>query len=590
MQTEGELIPFHTKDPTGMRVLVLAPHPDDETLGCGGSLALHREAGDPVKIVFLTNGAKGDSSGKIEKSHYTALRQSEAKRACETIGVTELEFWPYEDRSLAGARGALSRMVDLLNDYGPQLVYAPSPLEIHPDHRAACFLLCDALRGGDFNFQVAFYEVGQPICVNALVDITPVLPKKKQAIKQYESQLKERPYGEITFGLNRFRSLTLPEGVTHAEGFSWQNAALIQKIGPMAILSQHARRLSPDPEESGPLVSIIVRTKDRPHLLAPAIRSITRQTYANLEIVVINDGGENVADVLAAFSGDIFIRHVHHDNCMGRSAAANSGLEAARGKYLNFLDDDDVLYPDHVACLVNHLEMTREKVAYSNVLNVFFKGPPETPGNREKEERVFNFDFDPDRLLFENYIPIMSVLFSREVLGKVKTFSEDLTLFEAWDFWIRVSRHFFFQHLDHTTAEYRFYGPAKMATAHRLKYPCDRARAVLFDRAYPHMDGRAWAAFRKAAEMRAEASKVPLHGSPATSRMAAGIEETGEHLVHLQQTQQQLCLKIAELEAQIRNLSTAPVPAKPPLSLRGSLRSILNKTTDFCVQKGSKRG
>ncbi|MBT3255910.1 MAG: glycosyltransferase [Deltaproteobacteria bacterium] len=590
MQTEEKLIPFHTKDPTGRRVLVLAPHPDDETLGCGGSLALHAQAGDPVKILFLTNGAKGDSTGKIEKNRYMALRQKEAEKACGCIGVTELEFWPYEDRSLAGARGALGRMVDLLNDYRPQLVYTPSPLEIHPDHRAACFLLCDAVRGGDFSFEVAFYEVGQPICVNALVDITPVLAKKNQAINQYKSQLKERPYGEITMGLNRFRSMTLPEGVTHAEGFSWQNATLIQKIGPMAILSHHAHRLAPAPEESGPLVSIIVRTKDRPHLLANAIGSIIQQTYANLEIVVINDGGQDVADVLEAVSGDIPIRHVRHEKCRGRAVAANSGLKAARGTYFNFLDDDDVFYPDHVACLVNHLEMMHEKVAYSNVLNVYFSGSPETPGNRLKEERVFNFDFDPDRLLFENYIPIMSVLFSSEVLEQAKAFSEDLTLFEDWDFWIRVSRHFPFQHLDHTTAEYRFYGSTGMATAHRMKYRYDQARAMLFDRARPHMDGRAWAAYRKAAEMQAEPPMQPHKEGLNISIMATRLEETTQHLAALQQTQQQLHLNNTELALQIGNLSTPAVSEKPPLGLRRNLKAILNKARDFCCQKGPKRG
>ncbi len=590
MQTEEKLIPFHTKDPTGRRVLVLAPHPDDETLGCGGSLALHDKAGDPIKIVFLTNGAKGDSTGKIEKNRYMALRQSEAERACECMGVSELEFWPYEDRSLAGARGALSRMVDLLNDYRPQLVYAPSPLEIHPDHRAACFLLCDALRGGDFSFEVAFYEVGQPICVNALVDITPVLPQKNKAINQYKSQLKERPYGEITLGLNRFRSMTLPERVTHAEGFSWQDARLIQKIGPMAILSHHAHRLAPDPAESGPLVSIIVRTKDRPHLLANAIGSIIRQTYANLEIVLINDGGQDVAEVLEALSGEIPTRYVRHEKCKGRAAAANSGLKAARGAYFNFLDDDDVLYPDHVAHLVNHLEMTREKVAYSNVLNVFFKGPPETPGNRWKEELVFNFDFDPDRLLFENYIPIMSVLFSREVLRKVTPFSKDLTLFEDWDFWIRVSRHFPFQHLDHTTAEYRFYGTTGMATAHHMKYRYDQARAMVFDRTRPHMNGRAWAAFRKAAEIEAEPPVQPLKGGLDISIMATQLEETTQHLAELQQTQQQLHLKNVELALQIGSLSTPAVSERPPLGLRRNLKAILNKATHFCCQKGPKRG
>lgn len=591
MQTEDKLIPFHSTDPTGWRVLVLAPHPDDETIGCGGSLALHAAAGDPVKVIFLTNGAKGDTSGEMEKNRYVALRQKEAKKACKTLGVMDLEFWLFEDRSLSGAHGALRRMMDLLKSYRPQLVYAPSPLEFHPDHRAACFLLCDAISGMDVSFQVAFYEVGQPVCVNTLVDITPVLDRKDCAIACYQSQLNEQPYGDIVMGLNRYRSMTLPESITHAEGFSRWPSGLIQKIGPLSIPFHRVHRLAPDPEKSGPLVSIIVRTKDRPNLLANAMRSITTQTYPNLEIVVVNDGGQNVLDMVQSLSGDIPIQYVDHEKCRGRASAANSGLKAARGKYCNFLDDDDVFYPDHAACLVGHLEISREKVAFSNVLNVFFSGPPENPQNREKEERVFNFDFDPDRLLFENYIPIMSVLFSRETLTSVKGFSEGLTLFEDWDFWMRLSRHFPFHHVDRTTAEYRFYGTSGMAASHRTKYHYDQARAVLFDRALPHMNGRAWAAFQKPFEEgrpREDADgrrheNIPLNAPDVVSDHQAQLRDTQVELANLRQTETQLCLKNAALESRISALSSslARIQEKPAIRIRRKMKKVIERTKNF---------
>ena len=121
--------------------------------------------------------------------------------------------------------------------------------------------------------------------------------------------------------------------------------------------------------------------------MAAAIKSIREQTYANLEMVVVNDGGEPVQDVVESLSGGIPVRYIHHEKCAGRASAANSGLKAAKGKYINFLDDDDVFYPQHVACLVNHLELTREKVAYSNVLNVYFSGPPGNP-RKPGERRV----------------------------------------------------------------------------------------------------------------------------------------------------------------------------------------------------------
>ena len=222
MLTEEKLIPYHGTDLTDKRVLVLAPHPDDEIIGCGGSLALHTKAGDPVKVVFLTNGAKGDASGTVDREEYVELRQNEAVNACARVGVTDLEFWSYEDRSLAGSPGALLQMIDLLEGFRPELVYAPSPLEFHPDHRATSILFCDAVRSCefDFDFDVAFYEVGQPLRVNLLVDITEVLTLKMEAMDAYRSQLKERPYRDICQAMHRYRRMPLPEGATHAECYS----------------------------------------------------------------------------------------------------------------------------------------------------------------------------------------------------------------------------------------------------------------------------------------------------------------------------------------------------------------------------------
>ena len=495
MENEKSLVPYHATDLTGKKVLVVAPHPDDETIGCGGSLALHVLAGDPVKVVFLTNGAKGDSSGKMAKRAYVELRQNEAAKACACLGMTDLEFWSYEDRSLAGSRGALRRMIDLLEDLQPQLVYAPSPLEFHPDHRAACFLLCDAIRSCHFEFEIAFYEIGQPLSVNLLVDITDVLELRVKAMEAYESQLKERPYKDISIALNRYRSMTLSGGATHAEGFSLWGTDIIRKTGPLSIPFQQVERFLPGPGEAGPLVSVIVRTKNRPAFLANALRSITEQTYANLEIVVVNDGGQDVKDVVTALAGGIPVSYIAHEKSEGRAAAANSGLKAARGVYLNFLDDDDIFLPDHVETLISYLADNNEKVAYSNVLNVYFTGSDNNPGQRLKEELIFNLDFDPEILLFQNYIPIMSVIFSKDILAKVERFCEDMDLFEDWDFWIRVSRHFRFHHIDKITAEYRFYGVTGAEASHREKYKYDKALATVFNRTLPLLSGKAWVNF-----------------------------------------------------------------------------------------------
>ena len=314
---------------------MFAPHPDDETIGCGGSLALHALAGDPVKVVILTDGGLGDTSNQTARNDYVALRKKEALAACAVLGIFDLEFWEYPDRALSGSRGVVRKIMDLLEDFGPDLVYCPSPLEIHPDHRATCFLVFDAIRSCDLNFEVAFCEINQPVSVDSLVDITSVIGKKKEALKAYRSQLKERPYDDICLSLARFRSVTLPEA-THAEGYCIFKTETLRKMSPYGLPFQRVGRLTADSGETGPLVSIIVRTKDRPGLLVHALHSIQAQTYRNLEIVVVNDGGIDVRDVIETVVPDIPVTYIPHETCKGRSEAANEWNEGRKGGLSQF--------------------------------------------------------------------------------------------------------------------------------------------------------------------------------------------------------------------------------------------------------------
>ena len=232
--------------------------------------------------------------------------------------------------------------------------------------------------------------------------------------------------------------------------------------------------------------------------------------------------------MVTALAGEIPVTYIDHEKSEGRAAAANSGLKAARGVYLNFLDDDDIFYPDHVETLVTRLQTSERKVAYSSVLSAHFTGPPERPDNCVKRVINHNVDFDSDRILFQNYIPIMSVLFHRDVLSKVEGFSRDLNLFEDWDFWIRVSRHFHFDHIDRVTAEYRFYGAETTEESHRQKYRYNEAQAEIFDRAIPFMTGAIWTKF-----LNTDLFDQLRHGKKCQDR---GLEKE----VQLEQTKQEL--------------------------------------------------
>ncbi|MBT3807125.1 MAG: glycosyltransferase [Desulfobacula sp.] len=468
MQNEGRLVPYHSTDLTGRRVLVLAPHPDDETFGCGGSMILHRDAGDPVKVVFLTNGAMGDISNQSDKETYVALRKKEAEKACANLGVMDLEFWPYEDRSLASSSGVLKQMIDLLEDFLPELVYVPSLVELHPDHRAAASLLLNAVRNLMIDFDLAFYEVGQPLSVNTLVDITSVLDRKCKTFDEYKSQLLERPYADICNALNRFRSLTLPDKVTHAEGFSLWKTDTIKKLNTFSIIYHDINRFLPGPSDcqadygdvavSLPAndlsaVSIIVRTYNRPELLKEALLSISQQTHGNIECVVVNDGGVDVSQVVDQFKTTMMINYIAHDLQMGRSVAANTGLANITGAWVMFLDDDDLFFPEAVKVLLAEANKSGASVVYGQV--ICKKYDKNHMLDKDHAPMLFAKPFDSELLLCCNYIPFNALLIKKTAFEKVGNIDQTLDLFEDWDLLIRFAEQYRFSYIPELVSEYR---------------------------------------------------------------------------------------------------------------------------------------
>ena len=305
---------------------------------------------------------------------------------------------------------------------------------------------------------VAFYEFNRPIHVNTLVDISAVVEKKRRACGMYATQLANYPYTDCALGLNRYRALTVSPSCQYAEGFvalsnrelkEWSADAFSEVRWPSPLVV------------TSPLVSIIVRTADRQALLADALASIVTQTCANLEVIVVNDGGHDVSHVLAAFGSRLAIRPIHHDKSRGRAGAANSGLAAARGKYINFLDDDDRLYPNHVGKLVTYLERTGELVAYSDCEQGRYHWVDDEWRLMGERTPFMGIDYDWDRLHLGNYIPIMSVMFRRSLLERVDLMNKALEFLEDWDFWLRLAACTPFQRLRGITAEYRVFTGSK---------------------------------------------------------------------------------------------------------------------------------
>src|SRR4051812_3184444 len=130
---EAEAIPFEPQDLRGERLLVLAPHPDDEVIGCGGLVALHLREGRKVHVIVATDGAQAGDA---------AQRESESRAALASLGDATIEFLGFPDRELAHA-DLDDRLAAILREWKPDLIAVPSPLEIHPDHLALSRAFCD---------------------------------------------------------------------------------------------------------------------------------------------------------------------------------------------------------------------------------------------------------------------------------------------------------------------------------------------------------------------------------------------------------------------------------------------------------------
>jgi LmbE family N-acetylglucosaminyl deacetylase len=215
-------------EPGGGKILVLAPHMDDETLGCGGTIARHTQAGAEVTVAFLTDGRYGGGSyAGLEQAErerrqreLIETRKREARCAGEVLGVRSLVFLDAEDTQLHRDPQVSASLRQILQRERPDCVYLPFFLERHIDHRAANEVLLAAVSGTSLDFQCRGYEVSTPLFPNCVVAIDATLELKRQALACYRSQMVDFDYVHAAIGLNAHRSMSLGGGAGRfAEAF-----------------------------------------------------------------------------------------------------------------------------------------------------------------------------------------------------------------------------------------------------------------------------------------------------------------------------------------------------------------------------------
>jgi LmbE family N-acetylglucosaminyl deacetylase len=189
-----------------MNVVVIAPHPDDEAIGCGGSICLQVERGNRVAVVFLTSGELGLK--KLSREEVWKIREQEAERAAEVLGVADLSFLRRPDWYVGHAvEEAAAALRPVLQREAPRLIYLPHPQEWHPDHRACLPVVRRALESSDLPIPTLLtYEVWTPLAQHDHgEDIASVMRRKLKAIRCYRSQLDQLRYDRAVRGLNQYR-------------------------------------------------------------------------------------------------------------------------------------------------------------------------------------------------------------------------------------------------------------------------------------------------------------------------------------------------------------------------------------------------
>lgn len=190
-----------------MKALVVAAHPDDETIGVGGTVARHSEQGDEVWVLVLADG----SEGRTPRDKHIKLRKECASKACHFLGVSRVIFCDFEDQKLdvLPLLDVIKPIENCVREFRPDVVYTHFKEDVNQDHRTAFQATMVATRdfGDNTVRRLLCYETpsstewaapfaGSSFAPNVFVDISSTLDRKTQAMQQYATPYVDevRPY------------------------------------------------------------------------------------------------------------------------------------------------------------------------------------------------------------------------------------------------------------------------------------------------------------------------------------------------------------------------------------------------------------
>ena len=200
--------------PALQEILAIAPHPDDETFGCGGTIKILTKAGAFVDVAFMTSGEIGSECDAFpahdDQQRMIQRRRKEAVAACAILGVRDLHFLDGQDGHLNQQPALAEKLVDLLRGRKYRRVFCPHPGEKHPDHAAAFQLFRQAAKTARVACEIWLYEIWTPMIPNMFVAIDETMEAKVAAMNAHQSQTEVLDYVAAFRGLAAYRALFAP--------------------------------------------------------------------------------------------------------------------------------------------------------------------------------------------------------------------------------------------------------------------------------------------------------------------------------------------------------------------------------------------
>jgi LmbE family N-acetylglucosaminyl deacetylase/GT2 family glycosyltransferase len=313
------------------RVLCLAPHPDDELIGCGGMLAFHAARGDEVRVLVMTSEADAAAA---------QVREEEVRAGLSQLGITDVRLLGFEDGALAEEEGLAERLSAELEAFGPELVYAPSPFERHPDHRATFAALARAgcaHRG----VRALLWGVNSPAPRDLLFDTTAWSELKAAALAAHTSQgasgrlLRAARAADVAATID----IDLSE-VDSAEAFGDRD------LSELLALEAAASRLSPPPVTDLPQTTAVLTSFNKRDDMRENLVAIAAQTLPFESVIVVDNASSDGTVEMIRDEFPWVELVVMPNSSYGACETFNVGFASSRSPLTAILDDDIVMPPD----------------------------------------------------------------------------------------------------------------------------------------------------------------------------------------------------------------------------------------------------